>query len=115
MARDFIAILAILALAASPITASAAATGCDMGTSMAVAMAPMDEMLSDQPNASISPCGDTALRNCAATCASLCAGALAVLPAISTGATLVVQMAPKPGTVLPCMPIGHPHPIALQN
>lgn len=105
MARLLIAILAILALVASPITASAATIECGVEASRPNAMASMDEPPGEQPSAPITPCCDKALKNCAATCASICAGAVAVLSATPSGAALAAQVAPEPGNG----PAVHPH------
>jgi hypothetical protein len=100
MARILIAILALLALAASPIIASAAPMACGMDTSQAVAssMASMDGTSVDRHAAPAKPdpCCDKALKGCATTCSMACASCVAVLAVIPSIAVLQAPTALAP-------------------
>ncbi|WP_421934350.1 hypothetical protein [Phenylobacterium sp.] len=99
MARFLIAIVALLALAASPITASAAPMACGMDTPQAVtpSMASMGAS-ADGLAAPVKsdPCCDKMLKGCAKTCSVACAGGVAVLAGMSSLAVLEAQMALAP-------------------
>ncbi|MDP3747878.1 MAG: hypothetical protein Q8Q88_12615 [Phenylobacterium sp.] len=116
MARILIAILALLALAASPITALAAPMACGMNTPQAVAssMASMDAS-ADRHAAPVKsdPCCDKMLKGCAKSCSTACAGGVAVLAVISTIAAFEVPMAldaPKSAAWRSHLPIGPDRP-----
>ena len=102
MARFLIAILALLALAASPITASAAPMACGMDTSQAVAssMASMDGTSVDRRAAPAKPdpCCDKTLKGCAKTCSMACGVGVgvAVLAVISSIVVFDAPTAPDP-------------------
>ena len=100
MARILIAILALLALAASPITASAAQMACGMDTSQAVAssMASMDGASVDRHAAPAKPdpCCDKTLKGCAKTCSMACGVAVALLAVISSIAVFEAPTALDP-------------------
>lgn len=110
MARILIAILALLALVASPITASASRMECGMDASQPVAssMASMDGTSVDRHPAPAKPdpCCDKALQGCATGCSMSCAASVFVPPAIWSVAALEAQvtLTPLQGAIL------HSHP-----
>lgn len=112
MARFLLAILAVLALAVSPITASAAMTPCGMDSSQAVGsnMASMDGTAADHDGAPAKsdPCCDKALKGCAKSCSMICAGGGAILAAVADIAVFEapVTLSPSKGATL------RPHPPA---
>lgn len=114
MARFFLAILATLALAISPIAVTAAPMSCGMHASGALDMP--DGTSSQGADAPVSPCCDKALKACAAICLSICA--VAVLPAVSSVAALAADMTLEPTTEPPVRayrPPGPDHPPKLPD
>ncbi|TAL31247.1 MAG: hypothetical protein EPN98_16350 [Phenylobacterium sp.] len=99
MARILIAILALLALAASPITASAAPMACGMDSPQGAtsSMASMDPS-ADRHVAPVKsdPCCDKVLNGCAKTCSMTCTSGLAVLVALSSIAVFQTAMTLDP-------------------
>lgn len=87
MARFVLAILAVLALVVSPITASAAMKPCGMDSSPAVGsdMASMVGTAADRDGAPVKsdPCCGKALKGCAMGCPMICAGGGAILATVA--------------------------------
>lgn len=110
MARILFAILAVLALAASPITASPAMTPCGMDSSQAIGtgMASMDGTAADLDVAPVKsdPCCGQALKGCAMNCSMICAGGGAILAAVSDMAVFEtpVTLSPSKGATLRAHP-----------
>lgn len=99
MARFLIAILALLALAASPITALAAPMACGMDIPQAVtsSMASMDASVDRHAApAKPDPCCDKMHKGCAKTCPMACAAGVTVLAVISNIAIFEVPIALEP-------------------
>lgn len=116
MARILIAILALLALAASPITALAAPMACGMDTPQAVSssMASMDAS-ADRHAAPVKsdPCCDKMLKGCAKSCSMACTSGLAVLvmmPSIAVFQTAMTLDPLKSSVWRSHLPIGPDHP-----
>ncbi|MDP3747357.1 MAG: hypothetical protein Q8Q88_09950 [Phenylobacterium sp.] len=116
MARILIAILALLALAASPITASAAPMACGMDTPQAVtsSMVSMDAP-ADRHAAPVKPdpCCDKVLKGCAKACSMACTSGLAVLAVMSSIAVFQTALrldAPKSAAWRSHLPIGPDRP-----
>lgn len=112
MARFVLAILAVLALAVSPITAQAALMPCGMDSSPATdsGMAPMDGTAADRgaAPAKSDPCCGKALKGCAMSCSMICAGGGAILAAVADIAVFEAPatLSPSKGASL------SPHPPA---
>lgn len=107
MARFVLAILAVLALAVGPITASAASMPCGMDPSQAIgsSMAPMDGATADRDGAPVKsdPCCDK--KGCAMGCSMICAGG-AILATVSGIAVFEapVTLSPSKGAALRAHP-----------
>lgn len=99
MARILIAILALLALAASPITALAASMACGMDTPQTVtsSMTSMDASVDRHAApAKPDPCCDKMHKGCVKTCSTACAAGVTVLAVTSNIAIFEVPMALEP-------------------
>lgn len=88
MARFVLAILAVLALVVSPITASAAMMPCGMDSSQAVgaSMVSMDRAAADRDAAPVKsdPCCGKGRKGCAMSCSTVCAAGGAILATVSS-------------------------------
>jgi hypothetical protein len=110
MARFLLATLAVLAFAASPITASAAPMSCTMDAVQAVGsdMASMDGASADRHARPVKsdPCCGKALKGCAKSCSMICAGAVAVLATVPSIAVFEapVRRNPPEGAALRAHP-----------
>lgn len=110
MARFLLAIVAVLVLAVSPITAWAASTACGMDSSQAIgfSMASMDSTIADRdavPGKS-DPCCGEALKGCAMSCSMICVGGGAILAPVSDIAVYEapVTLSPSKGATLRAHP-----------
>ena len=109
MARFVLAIMAILALAISPIAATAAPMTCGMQASSALGVTPPDG--TSTYGSGPAPCCHKALKICASICLSICG--VAVLPPMSSVAVPAIDMTPEPASgpaVHRYQPPGPDHP-----
>jgi hypothetical protein len=117
--RLVLALMAVLALLVSPVTAAAAQVACDQAGPSAMATMDMSAMpgmaQAGSHRASIDPCCDHSAshkmdqKSCAQTCATSCA-VMAALPGPLTGSLLLFSTAQLTPTQLapahPCEPAG---------